>query len=347
MMPVEALSLSEQYAALKQQNPQMRIYDAAAALGVSELELLELKLGEDVVRLSGDWKNLLSEMHQLDYIMALTRNAHAVHERKGVYKNVSFMGGGHMGVAVNEDIDIRFFMTQWVHAYAVKMSGGGRTLYSFQFFNQHGRAIHKIYLTHKSSPLAYDELLKTYRAKDQRTRTIVLPETDSEAPASQKTAEEIAAFQTDWLNLQDTHDFFGLLKSHNLSRTEALRVAPAGHARRLDNGVIATMLNQASEQALPVMVFVGNTGCIQIHTGTVQRILQIEQWINVMDPEFNLHLDTSGIAEVWEVRKPTADGIVTSVEVFDAQGELIVYFFGKRKPGIPEMQEWRDLTAAL
>jgi putative hemin transport protein len=135
MVPVEQYSLNEQYTALKAQHPQMRIYDAAISLGVSELELLELKLGEEVVRLSGDWKKLLSEMHRLDYVMALTRNPHAVHERKGIYQNVSFMAGGKMGVAVNEDIDLRFFMTDWEYAYAVKMPAGGRTLYSFQFFN--------------------------------------------------------------------------------------------------------------------------------------------------------------------------------------------------------------------
>ncbi len=344
-MPVEQHSLSEQYAALKAQSPQMRIYDAAISLDASELELLELKLGEDVVRLSGDWKKLLSEMHRLDYVMTLTRNPHAVHERKGVYQNVSFMAGGKMGVAVNEDIDLRFFMTDWEYAYAVKMLSGGRTLYSFQFFNPAGKAIHKIYLTHRSSPLAYDELLKAFRAKDQLTRTVVIPGVNKAVAPAQKNAGEIAAFQNDWLNLQDTHDFFGLLKSHGLSRTEALRFAPEGHSRRLDNATILPLLNQVSAQELPIMVFVGNTGCIQIHTGKVQRILELDQWVNIMDPEFNLHLDTSGIAEVWEVRKPTADGIVTSVEVFDAQGELIVYFFGKRKPGIPEMEAWRELVS--
>lgn len=347
MIHTQTSSLSEQYAALKAEQPQLRIYDAAQALGVSELELLELKLGEEVVRLSGDWKELLAELHRLDYVMALTRNRYVVHERKGVYNNVSFMANGQMGVAVNDDIDLRFFMSQWVHAYGVKMSSGGRTLYSFQFFNGQGLAIHKVYLTHKSAPLAYDELLKKYRAKDQQTLTVVLPEKEETFAPAQKTAEEIHAFQQAWLALQDTHDFFGLLKTHGLSRTEALRFAPEGHARQLNNQVVGELLNQASEQALPIMVFAGNSGCIQIHTGLVQRILPMDQWINVMDPEFNLHLNTEGIAEVWEVRKPTADGIVTSVEVFDATGELIVYFFGKRKPGIPEMQAWRDLTAKL
>lgn len=66
-----------------------------------------------------------------------------------------------------------------------------------------------------------------------------------------------------------------------------------------------------------------------------------------MDPDFNLHLDTSRIEETWVVRKPTSDGVVTSVEVFNDKGDIIVQFFGKRKPGVPELEEWRDLVADL
>ena len=41
------------------------------------------------------------------------------------------------------------------------------------------------------------------------------------------------------------------------------------------------------------------------------------------------------------------DGVVTSVELFDAQGETIAMLFGKRKPGIPELPEWRTLVDGL
>jgi putative hemin transport protein len=50
---------------------------------------------------------------------------------------------------------------------------------------------------------------------------------------------------------------------------------------------------------------------------------------------------------VWIVRKPTEDGIVTSVEVFNEWDELIVQFFGKRKPGIPERTDWQQLVADI
>ena len=115
--------------------------------------------------------------------------------------------------------------------------------------------------------------------------------------------------------------------------------------------VVARLLDEAAVDGLPIMVFVGSGGCIQIHTGPVRNIQPLDtpraQWINVLDAGFNLHLRTDMIASVWVVEKPTADGVVTSVEAFDHAGELMAMFFGARKPGKPELQGWRDLVARL
>lgn len=95
------------------------------------------------------------------------------------------------------------------------------------------------------------------------------------------------------------------------------------------------------------MVFVGNPGAIQIHTGPVHRLMERGPWFNVLDERFNLHLDETQIADAFVVVKPTEDGDVTALEAYDADGTQIVQLFGKRKPGVRELQEWRDLVAGL
>jgi putative hemin transport protein len=70
-------------------------------------------------------------------------------------------------------------------------------------------------------------------------------------------------------------------------------------------------------------------------------------WLNVMDPTFHLHLRMDHIAECWVVRKPTVDGHVTSLEAYDAKGEMIIQFFGPRKEGIAERPEWREILESL
>ncbi len=39
--------------------------------------------------------------------------------------------------------------------------------------------------------------------------------------------------------------------------------------------------------------------------------------------------------------------MVTGVEVFDRNKEMIAQFFGLRKPGIPELEKWRELVDGL
>jgi putative hemin transport protein len=339
--------LQQRYDALKAENPKLRIRNAAEALGVSELELLELQLGGHATRLEGGWQSLLQEVEQLGKVMALTRNEYAVHERKGVYHNVSFMHDGKMGVAVNPDIDLRLFMWEWEYGYAVEVPSRNRVMNSLQFFNGRGEAVHKIYLTNESDKAAYDQLVNKYRHADQTTATQVDHSPKPEKTMVPDSEIDVSAFQEEWRNLQDTHDFFPLLKKYGLQRTQALRLAPEGFTEQVPNEAVVKMLEAAAEREVPIMVFVNSPGCIQIHSGPVKKLFPMEQWFNVMDPDFNLHLNLQGVTESWVVKKPTKDGIVTGLELFDETGEMIVYFFGKRKPGIPELESWRGIINYL
>ena len=53
------------------------------------------------------------------------------------------------------------------------------------------------------------------------------------------------------------------------------------------------------------------------------------------------------ISGSWVVKKPTTDGMVHSLEIFDANGNMVVQFFGKRKPGTPELPAWTELVTGL
>ena len=339
-------SLKSQWEALRAENPHMRIRNAAEQLGVSEAELVATSIGETVTRLRPEFAAILSEVETLGKVMGLTRNDECVHERKGVYLNPDF-SSPHAGLFVGEDIDMRIFLSAWDKAYAVaeKSEHGDRK--SLQFFGKDGLAIHKIYLTKDSNEAAFDALVAKYKSGNQSTEetTVDVPLNIDEKPDSDI---DVAGFQQAWQGLKDTHAFFGMLKKFGVTRTQALRLAPdTRFAQQIEKEAIVKMLENAAEQKLPIMCFVGNRGNIQIHTGLVRKTMWHNQWFNVMDPDFNLHLDMSKIAQTWIVRKPTEDGDVTAIEVFNEMGEIIVQFFGKRKPGIPELQEWRELVATL
>ncbi|MCS4302125.1 hemin-degrading factor [Chryseobacterium sp. BIGb0232] len=340
-MSILVNDLKEKWEALKAENPHVRIRNAAAQFGVSEAELLVTSVGEGVTVLNPDFPGILTAAEQLGKVMALTRNDECVHERKGIYLNGDF-SSPHAQLFVGEDIDLRIFLNHWKFAFSV-VEGDKKSL---QFFGKDGLALHKIYLTKKSEEAAFDAIIEKFKAEDQNqtfTFEAVAPK-QAEKPDAEI---DIEGFKKAWTELKDTHDFFMMTRKFGVSRTQALRLAPEGFTQKIDNSKVVNILEEASEKSTPIMVFVGNRGIIQIHTGNVKKTLWHQQWFNVMDPDFNLHLDVTKIAEAWIVKKPTEDGEVTAIEVFNKEGDFIVQFFGKRKPGIPELQEWKDLVATL
>lgn len=335
-----APSLKEQYESLKAANPKLRIRNAAQELNVSEAELVALGIGEGTTLLNPAFQDILKEIITLGKVMGLTRNNSVVHERKGIYDNISFEGP--VGLAVNKDIDLRLFMMHWKYAFAV--SEGDRK--SIQIFDKSGEATHKIYLTSESNVEAFEQLVEKFRAEDQNAVLTfeAYPAAAAELP---DTEIDVETFREGWKNLKDSHEFFGLTRTHKLTRTQALRLAPAEFVQKVPNDSARKVLDMASERQVPVMVFVGNRGCIQIHSGTVTKVMEAGPWYNVLDPMFNLHLNETDIASAFIVKKPSTDGIVTALEVFDQNGEMIVQFFGERKPGIPELETWRALVNDL
>lgn len=340
--------LAARWAALRADEPKLRIRDAAQKLGVSEAELLATTVdGRTVIRLEPRFRDLLGEVPALGKVMALTRNAEAVHERKGVYEGVDTTG--HAGLVVGPDIDLRLFFNEWVHGFALDENAGEgapASRRSLQVFDARGNSIHKIFLQDDAAAAAFGRLVARYRADDQSPALSVVPTAPRPAGVSDA-AIDVEAFRAAWDALQDTHEFFSLLRIFKLGRTQALRLAGPARALGLNPGAVRTLLEEASNRELPIMIFVGNPGCIQIHTGPVRNVKVMGPWLNVMDPEFNLHMREDLVDSAWLVRKPTRDGVVTSVELFNAEGDNIALIFGKRKPGQPEDPAWQKLVAKL
>lgn len=326
------------------QDKKMRVRDAAEFLGVSEAELVATEVGHHGVRLDGPWIDVLKRIGGIGRVMALTRNHAVVHERKGPYKDVS--ATGHMGLVLGEDIDLRLFLSHWTFCIAMIEPDGEAVKRSIQFFDAAGDAVHKVFLQPESSIDEFELLVEQFRAENQEPGVRVVERT--EPPVARQDHEiDAASLRTGWANLKDTHEFFGLLKSHGVARTQAMRLADPNFAQAVAPSSARHMLEAAANNKADIMCFVGNQGCIQIHTGPVSNIKVMGPWLNVLDPDFNLHLREDMIHEAWVVKKPTTEGIVTSLELFDKSGVQLVQFFGKRKPGLPERQDWRHIVATL
>tara|TARA_B100000579_G_scaffold425929_1_gene432367 strand:+ start:1051 stop:2094 length:1044 start_codon:yes stop_codon:yes gene_type:complete len=336
--------LSTAWNAFKSANPKVRIRDAATTLGVSEVELVATECSNETVRLTGNWQLLIRELVQLDRVMALTRNEYAVSEKKGIYQNIRFHGP--IGLVLDSDIDLRLFMDKWESGFSVTSIGHKGPLKSFQFFDKNGTAVHKIYLTDKSDHHSYAKLTEKFASRDQSNEQLVSPVTNhiEDLPDAEINIHEL---EHGWEALQDTHDFDNLLKKCSVGRVQAFRLVKDKFAFRVGKNSLRNILQSTAENKIRIMIFVNSPGTIQIHSGLISNVVCSGTWINVMDDNFNLHVREDKISSAWVICKPTKDGLIWSLELFDHLNETIALLFAKRHEGKPPPEAWEKLLLSL
>ncbi|MBY5952185.1 hemin-degrading factor [Algoriphagus marincola] len=343
---IETSTLKQAWENLKEQEPKLRIRDAAKKLGVSEAGLLATGVGENVIRLSEDFVEQLEKFPKLGRVMSLTRNEGCVLEHKGTFQKIEIHQAGPQKIAtVIGPIEQRVFFGGWKFGFAVVSDTPRGPMFSLQYFDKAGDAVMKVFLQEDSDFDFSEELVKAHTHADQSSDLVT--ETFEKAEYVNKEDLDFESFSSDWENMKDTHDFFGMLRKYKLNRLNAVEWIDDKWAYEVDRLSVRKVVEVAAETKLPIMIFAGNKGNIQIHQGKVKTIKQLGDWLNVMDPEFNMHLNESVVDRAFVVHKNTTEGLVSALELFDVEGEMVAQFFGLRKPGIPQKPEWKAILDSL
>jgi putative hemin transport protein len=325
------------------EHAKLRERDVADKLNISEAQLIAASCGEGVTRIDAHPDKVMGVAQTLGEVMALTRNPSCVNEKVGVYDN--YRSGPHASMILNDDIDLRIFPSHWCHAFMVEKEVETGVRRSLQVFDAAGDAVHKIFLRDGSDLNAWAQAKEDLKLDDQSQTVEVAERKPDETPKADESKVDI--LRKEWARMTDTHQFMRLTSKLKMNRLGAYRIAGAPFVRALEPGAVDQMLQQVAASDLEIMVFTGNRGCIQIHSGPIDTLKAMGPWQNVLDPRFNLHLRLDHIAEVWAVDKPTQRGPAVSVEAFNKDGGLIFQVFGVGKEGRDSRPAWGKLVDGL
>ncbi|QCJ69558.1 hemin-degrading factor [Providencia heimbachae] len=342
--------LFERYQQAKTDNKAKYARDLAAYLEVSEAELLHSRVGRDKAkRLNVDAPTLLTALGTVGQVKAITRNEYVVHEQVGRYENARF--SSHGGLILNpRALDLRMFFSHWDSVFTLSEEAKNGERHSIQFFDKQGDALHKVYTTDETDLAAWNALIEQYATVDNPSLQLEAAQPFTSQPVSDELKQQL---EQEWRNMTDVHQFFILLKKNNLSRQQVFSAVSDDLAWQVPTDSFNQLVHTAFNDQNEIMIFVGNCGCVQIFTGQIKRIMPYQsegsdlKWLNIFNPDFTLHMIENDIAECWVTRKPTDDGFVTSLEVFDKAGNQIVQMYGQRTEGTPEQEQWRDQVMAL
>ncbi|MGZ0078977.1 ChuX/HutX family heme-like substrate-binding protein [Methylomonas sp. YC3] len=316
-------TLKQAWQDLLADHPHMRIRDAAATLGVSEAELLATDCGNRVTRLRAHWPALLSAVGTLGPVMALTRNAFAVHESTGLYEDIRPCGDAIL--VAGHHIALCLSISIWHSGFAVTEETHLGPRHSLQFFDTGGEAVHKIYLTEHADAGLYRRLVDIFRADDQSPN--LEPPTDGTKPAFSAIASS-----------QDLPEHW-----RRLLLADTPEAAVTG---RIAASALRELMRQLADLMLPIQVLVGNPGAMQLHDGPIQNLKITGPWFNVLDRDFNLHLNEMAVAGADIVQLRYRQHALTGLLVRGQNQQTIASVFGGYDDTNGENGFWRDLLRA-
>lgn len=297
-------------------------------MGVGEAELVASGCAGNAVRLDGPWPALLAEIGELGLLMGLTRNDEAVHEKTGRYDRISTAGdwlllSGH-------GVNTALLTGLWHAGFAVCETTRIGERRSLQFFDARGGAVYKLYLTEHADPAGYQRLVDAHRAADP-SPNLRLP-ADSMLDAAG--ADAVSGLPEHWQRWFKASFFAGDAAGIHASRPIAVPV-------------FAELMQQLTDMQLPIQMIVRNQAAIQVHDGPIRNLMIAGPWLNVLDQDFNLHLNQTAIAGLRTVNLPYRGHNPQGLQLCNARGQTIASLFGPYESADGGSPLWNDLLAGL
>ncbi|HDC4270831.1 TPA: hemin-degrading factor, partial [Enterobacter kobei] len=196
--------------ALKEENPGKYARDIAGLMNLSEAELTFARVGHDAWRLRGEIREILGALEAVGETKCICRNDYAVHEQSGSFTHQHL--NGHAGLVLNpRGLDLRLFLNQWASAFHLSETTARGERQSIQFFDHQGDAVLKVYTTDNTDLAAWADVLTRFIFADNPPLELKVAETPLYAENA-----DAALVDKAWRAMTDVHQFFGLLKRHNL-----------------------------------------------------------------------------------------------------------------------------------
>ena len=311
-------------------------------------DVQRIALQPTATRLHGEFAPLMQRLATLGDLTEVTRNSSALLEKDNV--SGTLYVNNEIELAPAEAMHLRIFYPQWEHGYALEehdaCSGGKR--HSLQFFDRYGSMMHKIVLGENGDIASFRQLVSDHAAAEQLAPHLVHPlDSDDESEDHGLRQIDVDALRAEWAHTHNHDDFIQRQEAFDQQRLRKLRLAGKAFAYQVANDSAHVILQRMTEFGTSIMAQVGNAGIVQAYYGKIKNIRVKDSRLKIMNAGFRMQLREDHIDSVWVAKKPTTDGIITSLELFNRQGTHIASFLSKKSNGQPEPREWREAIMRL
>lgn len=312
----------------------------AATRALTEVHVASALVEGGATRLDNDWEGIVRALPEAGEVTVVTRNHAAVHRKHGTFDRI--MWNEERPVVLDRNINLRIRLESWAHCFFAEAAVSGYGADGLHIFDCYGQSVLHILARTPAGGERLRKLAECFKDSDQTPQIEVRRPSSPAAPLADSEIDA-KALAAEWRSMLDTHDIFALARRHGAQRTQSYRLAPDDLARQVDTALFFEVLMESVRQGEGVMIFVGSPGNVQIHIGPVHDVAVTADRLSIADETFGLEIVSSLAASCWLVSKPTIDGEIRSIELFDAGGNQIAWIFGERRPGGPQARSWHEL----
>jgi len=279
-------------------------------------------------------------------VTVLTGNDSVIQEQTGIYDHTACRCSDALcgGAAAHPP---RPFHQQWKYGFAVSgQDDGGRVGRRLQFFDADGNGVHKILLHDSSSADAFHAIVSDFTAAEQSPVLDIFHNAPI-ATAGKIMRLDVDALRADWACADETARVVIGQAEFDRSRLHKLRMVGKAFAHQVGKDSVRIVLQKMADLGCSVVTLIGNAGVMQAYHGQPEQTRSGDAWLDILNRDYRLRLREDHIDTVWVAKKPTADGIMTSLELFNRRGVGFARFFSEPEPGKPEPHEWREAILRL
>ncbi len=153
------------------------------------------------------------------------------------------------------------------------------------------------------------------------------------------------AFQDGWARLSTSEDFCLLIKRFGVTDFEALRLAGEIWAVRVSPEAFVARLQLLAELELPCALSFGHDDSMKTHRAVIEQVQCKDGCLHLLGDELCFILRKDCMDTAWVVTRPYANGVLTSLELYDKEQELVLRLSGQ--PELRTAAVWQDIIGTL
>ncbi len=295
---------------------------------------------EGVVTLRPEWPEIIGALIARGTLCTRTKSGGVTIEQTGAVSEYNLRGEGRIGSVVQDDLDLRFLFRHW----AGGLVHPAHT--TVDFIDTTGATCVSIHAADNAARETIEAVAEQFAGPAAQ-----IPATPPPGPAKPHKSDgevDTGALLADWRAMQNVHHFEALLGKHGLGRLQALRLVGREFAVELAAGAFGELLAQLGGNGQEIMVFVANRGMVQIFSGPASDAKRAGHGWEIAHGAAKLYFPDTALHGLWLVHKPTAAGIITSLElVREDEDQAVASIFGRHPHGDAQPAEWLELLEQL